>query len=81
MRIRIVNLLWQTVIIHETRRLRRPRKKVTPAITANRIMILNLACADFLMGVYLISLGAIAFKMTVNIDKLIFSKQTNVNED
>ncbi|XP_039257513.2 uncharacterized protein LOC120334123 isoform X1 [Styela clava] len=50
------------VIIREIIKLRQ-KTKITPAMRANRLLILNLALADFLMGIYLISLCVMTLKM------------------
>lgn len=56
--------LVQIVIFHESRRLKNPGR-TTSAIRANRMLILNLAVSDFLMGAYLLSLGTVAVKLQV----------------
>nr|XP_039259229.1 G-protein coupled receptor GRL101-like isoform X2 [Styela clava] len=51
------------VIFHETRRLRNSNRKLTAIVIANRLLILNLAFSDVIMGIYLLSLGIAGLAM------------------
>nr|XP_039260639.1 uncharacterized protein LOC120336918 isoform X3 [Styela clava] len=51
------------VIIRETKRLRNNKRKMSAMIVANKLLILNLACSDVIMGIYLFSIGIAGLAM------------------